>query len=91
MARRKVSTTIYLEPWQLDALHTLRTETQLTVTHHISVAITNYLEEHIPYEKLNDIKAKTTHTVREEISSLETRIQELKARLGTKDPGGEHE
>lgn len=45
MGRRKVITSVYLEPSQLDALHFLSWETKAPMAVHVRIAIDRYIEE----------------------------------------------
>lgn len=75
MGRKKISTTVYLDAWQLDALKALHERTKMPMANMIRAALDEWLEKNVDAQHLALYKKAAART------ELTAAIEDLKARL----------
>jgi hypothetical protein len=82
MGRKKISTTVYLEAWQVSALAGLKLASGVPVANMIRDAIDEYLAEHLDYKQIAEYKREASSDgVAEEMEALKDRIASLESLL----------
>lgn len=78
MARKKLSTTVYLEPWQVEALRTMSSRAGTPMARMIREAIAAYIEacmSAVEIEAMRRARESEIATLRARLAELETPVE----------------